>query len=1221
MAVCEKLKPKTSGSRTIGGLVYYVALGLKSEREFDEHGEVVLKGNVIYSDGLSEVQIKNQFDLRLATDEMRGTENRASDRVKETTAHYVVSGAEGDNLTDDQLFEMSRHLVKELGYEQHQVVYSVQRDTDHPHCHIAILRVHPQTLKITKAEFDYEKCMRTAEHFEKNWDLQKIDRTKIFDRLAPKDDYQKKAAAAIDSEPIESPRSKQLSNIGRGFSFERWLSRPSLQNASGRETSLAVEMKATLANIPDARSIQKTCLEFNVRLARTAKGGLAFIDLDDDRLGAAVSQVLSKVQSKRLHETLGRDYVWPHGLTQAVTATNGEPAKAVDLATRIEAALPDLKRALGTGKWGEMHKAAYAIGATIDRRGGGFIFIDALDSRQTVSFTDADNAFRGVQKKLGKFEEADPALIAELSTTAPATTSSVAVREKYADYQNGIVGDLDREHGAKLCEDPSPILTAIASTQSVFELMDIKKEIKKFAVDEDQEDRMLKAALKRCNVYKPLETDARQTDKYGLRQPLAIEVKAMERLVRLGKPPATDSPYEMPETVGKNLGFELSEEQNAGTEYLLDPNRRVCLVVGQAGTGKSTILSVAADEWRAQGFDVRGIATASKVASDLTNGANIQSQTIALTLSEWSKGKNLLTKNSVLVVDEAAMIGSGPWSKILAEAERVGAKVVAVGDPSQFQSIDYGGFFQAALEKIEHVTLTRVMRQKVEEERLASEMFAAGNVRGAIESYDKRGKITIMDTTEEAINDLTAAVMDHIEQKPNETRIILAKENLVARKLNDRIEKYLVATGRITDVSTFEISKDYGDGARVETREFGVGSRVQFLENAKKRGIDNGHVGTVVAIDRTGEAPILMIQRDHDQQTIAIDVRDYAKLDHGHAVSTMKGQGATRDANFLMALNGDDYHSIYVGFTRHTKSLKVFTSKEEFKDLDEFIKKSSVKNPKLMGTDRELVRSAVLDVTRRDHAASRPQTVSERAAEESAKAQRDREIVATIQERRDIAARQRAGISVLDRQARAEVRDVERNAGGVIDFLVRGSKEAQVSDIRVRQTIDADKIRAEANAERARLIGVSEMIQDDAAGRFDNMVWRTGPISGATSFADATGREIAKVDRKGTITAKTDDGLEFALRYAQIRNGGAIIKGSDLERRMQVARAVEYGTTILNKDQKTADLYKAEKTQAAILKNAQAERIREKQIEEEQRAARAAKVAKARPVYQPELGR
>ena len=265
---------------------------------------------------------------------------------------------------------------------------------------------------------------------------------------------------------------------------------------------------------------------------------------------------------------------------------------------------------------------------------------------------------------------------------------------------------------------------------------------------------------------------------------------------------------------------------------------------------------------------------------------------------------------------------------------------------------------------------------------------------------------------------------------------------------------------------TFEISKDYGDGARVETREFGVGSRVQFLENAKKRGIDNGHVGTVVAIDRTGEAPILVIKRDHDQQTIAIDVRDYSKLDHGHAVSTMKGQGATRDANFLFGSALDDFHLIYVGFTRHTRSLKVFTSKEEFQDIDDFIKKASLKNPKLMGTDRELVRAAEIDVTRKDHAASRPQTVSERAAEESAKSQRDREYVAQIQERRDISAR--AGISVLDRQARAEVRDAERNAGGVIDFLVRGSKDAQISDIRVRQTIDATKIRAEADVERAR---------------------------------------------------------------------------------------------------------------------------------------------------------
>ena len=1217
----EKLAPKTSGSRTIGGLAYYIAVGLKLERDYDEKGQLKLRGPVIYTNGTEETRVTNEAVLRFVTDEMRAVENRKSGKVREPTAHYVVSEAPGDNLTDDQLFEAARYHIAALGYGGHQAIMSVHRDTDNAHVHIGIERVHPMTLRVHKAEYDFRTNVETAEHFEEKWNLRRVDRAAVHTRW----DSKKLAAEGqdrdLDAEPIESSKSAMLSNTGRGFSFERWLKRPTIQGVSGREKSLAVEMKATLGNIPDEKSIERTCLEFNVRLARTGSGGLVFVDLDDAKLAAPVSQVLSKVQSKRLHEKLGPHYVWPYGLGQVVRkAGPDEPAKAVDLAARVEAAGLALKRALATGKWSELHKSAYAIGAMIERKGGGFVLLDPLDPRQSVKLTDAGNAFRSIEKKLGAFETVDSALVAEL-TAVPLVSTSDAPRETYSEYVNGFVGDIDREHAEKLIANPSPILIAIASTQSVFEWLDIRKEVQKFAVDTDQETRMIAAAIERCNIYGAISSDKKQTNKYGLRQPLALETVAMARLVRMGTR-AVDAPaYEMPATVGANLGFALSPEQRTATSHLLDTSRRVALVVGQAGTGKSTILSVAADEWRAQRLNVRGIATTSKVAADLANGANIKSTTIALALSEWSRGVNMLAKNDVLVIDEAAMIGSGPWSKILAEAERVGAKVVAVGDSRQFESIDYGGFFQQSLMKIESATLSRVMRQANEEERVASEMFAAGNVAGAINSYNDRGKITFTETNEDAIAALTADVIDDIEANPDATRIIMAKENATARRLNHAIETYLQKAGRITDVSTFDIAKIDGDDVRVSQRDFGVGSRVQFRENAAKLDIQNGNVGTVVAIDRTGEAPILMIKRDHDQKTIAIDVRDYAKLEHGHAVSTMASQGATRGNAFLIGSALDDYHSFYVGFTRHKDELRVYAAKTEFEDLKALIKTASTKNPKTMGTDRELLRAAVLDVTRTDHQFARPKTVSEVAAEASATAQRDRERVAQIDERRDIAARQRAGISVLERQAKAELRDVARNAGGIVDFLQRGSKEAQISDVRVRQAIDAEKLRAEADASRARLVGVSEMVQDESAGRFDDLRWTTAPISGATTFMDATGKAIAKVDKKGTITARTDDGLEFALRYAQLRHGGATIKGTDLERRMQVARAVEYGTSILNKDQKTADLFKEAKQQAAILKNDRSRRIEElaqqKKLDD---AADARRAARAQAIHTPSPG-
>jgi ATP-dependent exoDNAse (exonuclease V) alpha subunit len=53
-----------------------------------------------------------------------------------------------------------------------------------------------------------------------------------------------------------------------------------------------------------------------------------------------------------------------------------------------------------------------------------------------------------------------------------------------------------------------------------------------------------------------------------------------------------------------------------------------------------------------------------------------------------------LTKDTVLIVDEAGMIGTRQWGELLVHVQQAGAKLIAVGDDNQFKAIEAGDFFR-----------------------------------------------------------------------------------------------------------------------------------------------------------------------------------------------------------------------------------------------------------------------------------------------------------------------------------------------------------------------------------------------------------------------------------------------------------------------------------------------------------------------------------------------
>jgi ATP-dependent exoDNAse (exonuclease V) alpha subunit len=194
---------------------------------------------------------------------------------------------------------------------------------------------------------------------------------------------------------------------------------------------------------------------------------------------------------------------------------------------------------------------------------------------------------------------------------------------------------------------------------------------------------------------------------------------------------------------------ELGDEQRAAFAHVTG-ERDLALVVGYAGTGKSTMLSAAREAWEAQGYTVRGAALSGIAAESLEGGSGIQSRTLASLEHAWWQDRDQLTGRDVLVIDEAGLVGSRQMERVLSHAAEVGAKVVLVGDPEQLQAIEAGAAFRALSERYGAAEITHVRRQHQAWQREATKELATERTAAALERYERAGMVHAHATRDEA---------------------------------------------------------------------------------------------------------------------------------------------------------------------------------------------------------------------------------------------------------------------------------------------------------------------------------------------------------------------------------------------------------------------------------------------------------------------------------------
>lgn len=112
-------------------------------------------------------------DPELAARIMRATAAQ-NVRVKEPVYHVALSFDPGDVVDRAAMERVADRVVETLGLQEHQVLIVAHADRDHPHVHLLINRVHPETGKVWSRWQDYPAIQRVLREEEEALGLRRV---------------------------------------------------------------------------------------------------------------------------------------------------------------------------------------------------------------------------------------------------------------------------------------------------------------------------------------------------------------------------------------------------------------------------------------------------------------------------------------------------------------------------------------------------------------------------------------------------------------------------------------------------------------------------------------------------------------------------------------------------------------------------------------------------------------------------------------------------------------------------------------------------------------------------------------------------------------------------------------------------------------------------------------------------------------------------------------
>lgn len=328
---------------------------------------------------------------------------------------------------------------------------------------------------------------------------------------------------------------------------------------------------------------------------------------------------------------------------------------------------------------------------------------------------------------------------------------------------------------------------------------------------------------------------------------------------------------------------------------------QLVLLVGPAGTGKTTATARGVAALVERGRPVIGLAPSGKAADVLASEAGCPTATVASFVLSERPGTTQRRPGTTVIVDEAGMATTADLAELVGLARRRLWRLVLVGDPAQLPAVGRGGVFAHLCDTLPHHQLETPRRFHHEWEAAASLALRAGDPHVA-ETYDEHGRLS---TAHPAL--VPDRVLDLIRRHEGAGQTIAITTNTAecARRINRAIQASRPAKGPAAALvdGTHARAGDVIATRRNDTR----------LATERHQTVRNRQTWTVTAVTADGALSVA-----HPDRGIVKLPADYARqhVELGWAVTGYGNQGDTVDVGIAVLEPGTPRNHAYVAMTR-----------------------------------------------------------------------------------------------------------------------------------------------------------------------------------------------------------------------------------------------------------------------------------------------------------------
>lgn len=290
----------------------------------------------------------------------------------------------------------------------------------------------------------------------------------------------------------------------------------------------------------------------------------------------------------------------------------------------------------------------------------------------------------------------------------------------------------------------------------------------------------------------------------------------------------------------------LSPSQTKVVDSLLKSNDEIMYLRGKAGVGKTTVLKEIKAGVEEKGNTIFAFSITSNASRKVLREDGFSDSDTIFSLLHNPEIQQKINKNSVVIIDEAGLVGIKTMNGIIELTKEKDARLILVGDTKQHTGVERGQALKIMESKgnLQPVGLTKIVRQQSETYKEAIEEFSKGNIDNGFEKLERMKSVKeISDHTlrykqlaREYSESLIHPETKKLRNKP-QSIIVISPTHREKQEINKYIREELKASN-IVDNKENEIVRlsnlNYTKAQKENLNYYENGMVVQFSEQLEK---------------------------------------------------------------------------------------------------------------------------------------------------------------------------------------------------------------------------------------------------------------------------------------------------------------------------------------------------------------------------------------------------